>query len=166
MFSKLKEKLKSWTQNLVKKEIAEAEEKKEDSHIEPISHEVKEKEKELEKLQKDVETKKEILEKKKEKEDSKTIRVGRDLGGHLEEPPKKIIIKTEEPEETKSMFQKVKEKITFAKIKISDDEFQVYSDELEELLLENNVALEVTEKIIKKLKEKIVGKELLKRNRI
>jgi len=163
MFSKLKEKLKSWTQNLVKKEIAEAEEKKEDSHIEPISHEVKEKEKELEKLQKDVETKKEILEKKKEKEDSKTIRVGRDLGGHLEEPPKKIIIKTEEPEETKSMFQKVKEKITFAKIKISDDEFQVYSDELEELLLENNVALEVTEKIIKKLKEKIVGKELLRK---
>ena len=31
------------------------------------------------------------------------------------------------------------------------------------LLLENNVALEVAEKIIKELKEKIVGKELLKK---
>jgi len=134
MFSKLKEKLKSWTQNLVKKEIAEAEEKKEDSHIEPISHEVKEKEKGLEKLQKEVETKKEILEKKKEKEDSKTIRVGRDLGGHLEEPPKKIIVKAEEPEETKGIFQRVKEKITFAKIKIDENTFNVYAEELEELL--------------------------------
>ena len=54
MFSKLKEKLKSWTQNLVKKEIAEAEEKKEDSHIEPISHEVEEKEKEVEELKKKI----------------------------------------------------------------------------------------------------------------
>jgi len=48
-------------------------------------------------------------------------------------------------------------------VKISEKEFDVYSEELEMLLLENNVALEVAEKIIGMLKEKIVGKELLKK---
>jgi len=33
-------------------------------------------------------------------------------------------------------------------VKISEKEFDVYSEELEMLLLENNVALEVAEKII------------------
>jgi fused signal recognition particle receptor len=49
------------------------------------------------------------------------------------------------------------------KIKISEKDFEIYSEELELLLLENNVALEVTEKIIKNLKEKILEKELLKK---
>jgi len=59
------------------------------------------------------------------------------------------------------IFQKIKYKVN--KVKISEKEFEVYSEELETLLLENNVALEVSEKIIQKLKEKIVGKELLKK---
>ncbi|MCK4647480.1 signal recognition particle-docking protein FtsY [Candidatus Pacearchaeota archaeon] len=68
------------------------------------------------------------------------------------------IKKTEEKE---SFFKKIKTKVS--KIKISEKDFEIYAEELEMLLLENNVALEVTEKIIQKLKEKIIGKELLKK---
>ncbi len=58
-------------------------------------------------------------------------------------------------------LKKVTSKIS--KIKISEKEFEVYSEELEMLLLENNVALEVAEKMIKELKQRIIGKELLKK---
>jgi len=60
-----------------------------------------------------------------------------------------------------SFIKKVTSKIS--KVKISEKEFEVYSEELEMLLLENNVALEVAEKMIKELKLRIVGKELLKK---
>ncbi len=73
---------------------------------------------------------------------------------------KKITKPSPKEEETKSIIQKVTEK--FRKIKISDKEFKVYSEELEMLLLENNVALEVSEEIIRKLKEIIIGKEFLR----
>ncbi|MCK4553296.1 signal recognition particle-docking protein FtsY [Candidatus Pacearchaeota archaeon] len=69
--------------------------------------------------------------------------------------------KIKETAEEKSFLKKITSKIT--KVKISEKEFEIYSEELEMLLLENNVALEVAEKIIKLLKEKIVGKELLKK---
>jgi len=62
---------------------------------------------------------------------------------------------------TESFFKKITSKIN--KVKISEKEFEIYSEELEMLLLENNVALDVAEKIIKELREKIVGKELLKK---
>jgi fused signal recognition particle receptor len=67
----------------------------------------------------------------------------------------------EEPEEKESFFHKIGSKIN--KVKISEKEFEIYGEELEMLLLENNVALEVAEKIVKELEEKIVGKELLKK---
>lgn len=78
---------------------------------------------------------------------------------------KVVKVKLEEPEEEekeeKSFFQKIGEKIS--KIKISENEFEVYKEELEMLLLENNVALEVAEKIVQDLKEKIIRKEFLKK---
>ncbi len=61
----------------------------------------------------------------------------------------------------KSFFQKIKEKA--GKVKISDEEFDSYKDELENLLLENNVAFEVVDKITNKLRKELVGKELLKK---
>jgi len=73
---------------------------------------------------------------------------------------KKIIKPSPKEEETESIIQKVVGK--FKKIKISEKEFKVYSEELEMLLLENNVALEVAEEIISKLKEMIIGKEFLR----
>ena len=63
--------------------------------------------------------------------------------------------------EKTSIVQRIKYKVN--KVKISEKEFAVYSEELEMLLLENNVALEVCEKIIHDLKGKLVGKELLKK---
>ncbi|HEB47361.1 MAG TPA: signal recognition particle-docking protein FtsY, partial [Candidatus Pacearchaeota archaeon] len=75
---------------------------------------------------------------------------------------KKIIIKPgKEKGLEKGIFGRISEKIN--KIKISKKEFEVYKEELGMLLLENNVAFEVSEKIIKELEEKIVGKELLKK---
>jgi len=70
-------------------------------------------------------------------------------------------IKEEPKPEKIGFFKKIISKIT--KVKISEKDFDVYAEELELLLLENNVALEVAEKIIKELKEEIVGKELLKK---
>ena len=68
----------------------------------------------------------------------------------------------EEPQPgEKGFFNKITSKIS--KVKITEKEFEIYAEELEMLLLENNVALEVAEKIIKELKEEIVGKELLKK---
>lgn len=62
---------------------------------------------------------------------------------------------------TESFFKKVAKKIS--RVKISEKEFDIYANELEMLLLENNVALEVTEEIIKKLREKITNEEFLKK---
>lgn len=63
--------------------------------------------------------------------------------------------------EDMGFFKKIGEKIK--KVKISEKEFEIYSEELEMLLLENNVALEVAEEIINKLKEKIIGEEFVKK---
>jgi fused signal recognition particle receptor len=58
----------------------------------------------------------------------------------------------------KSFFSKLSSKKT-----ISEEEFEEYSEDLEMILLENNVALEVTDRILEQLKEKIVGVELSKK---
>ena len=62
---------------------------------------------------------------------------------------------------TESFFQKIASKIS--KIEISEEEFNVYAEELEMLLLENNVALPVCEEIINELRGRIIGKKLLKK---
>src|SRR3989339_145571 len=82
----------------------------------------------------------------------------------IKETEKKIqITKKESVEEKIQETQKKKsffEKILTGTIKISEEEFNNYSEELEMLLLENNVAFEVTEKVLGELKEKLVGKEI------
>jgi fused signal recognition particle receptor len=65
-------------------------------------------------------------------------------------------------EEKKGFFTKFKEK--FTTVKISEKEFEVYAEELEMLLLENNVALEVAEKIIQELKKQITEKDIPKKD--
>jgi len=60
-----------------------------------------------------------------------------------------------------NFLKKITSKIK--KVKLSEKDFEVYSEELEMLLLENNVALEVAEKMIAELKTRIVGKEFLKK---
>lgn len=180
MFGRLKEKLKSWTQSIIKKteeevkeepkKIKEKPEKQVKEKKEVLS---KEKSKEKKKKEKDaekiVEEIKEIEEKKEElKEQIKPIEKH-----EYTEPQKKIFDKKEREisekiiqdikseEEKKGFFKKIFSGIS--KLKISEEDFEEYSEELEMILLENNVALEVSEKIISQLKENIVGKEFLKK---
>ena len=56
------------------------------------------------------------------------------------EKKKKVVVEVQEKEETKSFFQTIAEKVSqIQKVKLSDKDFEVYSEELETLLLENNV---------------------------
>ena len=77
------------------------------------------------------------------------------------EPRKKIVREAPKDEKKEGFFERIKSKIQ--KVKISEKEFEVYSDDLEMLLIENNVALEVAQKIIKELRERVVGKEFLRK---
>ncbi|MFH1325618.1 MAG: signal recognition particle-docking protein FtsY [archaeon] len=138
MFKYFKEKLQNWT-----KKISEKPEE-----------EIREKEK---------------PKKKKEIEKTKEVKIPMKFNAGVQqfqpdlEKLKDIQEKIEEEEKpgTQSFFQKITSKIS--KVKISEKDFEVYADELENLLLENNVALPVVEKMIEKLKKEIVGKELLKK---
>jgi fused signal recognition particle receptor len=77
---------------------------------------------------------------------------------------KKGLIKEElKPEEKKGFFGKIKEKIVTTKV--SYDKFENLFSELELTLMENNVALEVIEKIKYDLQKNIVEKPI-KRNKI
>ncbi len=68
-------------------------------------------------------------------------------------------IKEKKKKEKKSFFKKLISKTK----SISSEKFNDYAEDLEMILLENNVALEVAEKIIEDLKERIVGLELTKK---
>ena len=151
MFNKLREKIKNWTKKLSEKSGKEAEEKEEPEKELEVPMKFNEG---LKKYEPDLEQLKEKAEKLEEKE--------RKEKKHKKE---KIIIREEpepeEEEETRNFFRKIKEKIT--KVKVSEKDFSIYAEELETLLLENNVALEVADKMIKELKERVVGKEFLKK---
>ncbi|MBU0894076.1 MAG: signal recognition particle-docking protein FtsY [Nanoarchaeota archaeon] len=139
MFSKLKEKLRNWT-----KKISEKKEIKEIPEKEVITKESKKPGREIQiptkfkpgtqKFEPDLEKLQEKIKKTKEQE-------------------------KKEPEK-QGFFAKI---IPPFKLKISEKEFEIYKEELEMLLLENNVALEVAEKIIQNLKDQIIGKEFLKK---
>ncbi len=83
-----------------------------------------------------------------------------EIGENLEKEQVEKLEETPEPG-TKSFFKKVTSRIS--KVKITEKDFEIYGEELELLLLENNVAIEVAEKVIERLKEEIVGRELLKK---
>jgi fused signal recognition particle receptor len=172
MFSKLKEKLKSWTQEVIKKKVVDEVQKKAKEEIK----EKKKEEKTKKKLTKEKKKEEKAQKKKKEKKEAEEIQEEikpvethefvipekKEFNEEERKIGEKIIedIKKEEKEKA-NFFKKVFSKIN--KIKISEEEFEAYSEELEMLLIENNVALEVAEKITEMLKEKIVGKEFLKK---
>jgi len=159
MFGKLKDKLKNWASKFSKNVEEKAEEIVEDAKEEIIEKIEEKPEKEIpvpmkfevgeQKFEPDLE-KLESIEKEKAEEIKET-----------EDKPLEKVSKTEEIKETEGFFSKIKSKIT--KVKISEKEFNIYAEELEMLLLENNVALEVAEKMVKELKGRMVGKELLKK---
>lgn len=141
MFKFLKEKLKQWTEKI------SGSSKPEEAKEKPISKKSKSAKKEGSKKTAPKKAKKKGLE-------------------NYESDFEKLKEEVEESEENKkelpkSFFQKIKEKA--GKVKISEEDFTKYDEELEVMLLENNVAFEVVDVIIKRLKESIVGKELLKK---
>ncbi len=162
MFKFLKEKLKKATSLFSKRIEEEAEEKKEGA---------KEKEEKVPVREKEFERKKEIEKEKKEKitkvEEEKESIKKREEESWLKETEKegkkseiKEIIKKEEPEEEpkKGIFTRVTEKIT--KKILSDKKFEDLFYDLEIVLMENNVAIGVIEKIKEDLKRRLVDKPL------
>jgi fused signal recognition particle receptor len=166
MFNFLKEKLANWTKNLTKKteETSKKESKKEKKP------EKKKEEKVSKKLEQKEQKKAEKETRKEQKAEAKllkqmnieTEKYEKNLK-KLEEEEKAEKEAEEEAKEpgTKSFFQRVTSNIN--KVKISEKEYEEYAEELENILLENNVALEVAERLVLDLKEKLVGKEFLKK---
>ena len=71
-------------------------------------------------------------------------------------------VKKEHPKPgERGFFKKVTSRIK--KIKISEKEFEIYEEELKMLLLENNVAFDVADKMVQDLKTRIIGKEFLRK---
>jgi fused signal recognition particle receptor len=166
MFKFLKDKISKWTKNLTEDA---------DEIIAPIEKVEKLKEKNSKKtnkkkISKKKPDKKNLLKEKKAKEielPQKFSSAEQKYEPDLEKIEETIEQETEKEEEIqkteekKSFFSKLTSSIS--KAKISEEKFEQYSEDLEMLLLENNVALEVAEKIISELKEKIVGKEIPKK---
>lgn len=147
MFSKLKEKLKSWTKKVSEETKEKVEKpKKEEAEIDYSIDEKLKKEVQKEKYKEPSTKLDNSLQITPKIEDSL---LGKNLGKGLEN------IEKEPKKEKKNFFSSKKE--------ITEKDFESHADELEMILLENNVALEVVEKIINNLKEKIVGKNLIKK---
>jgi fused signal recognition particle receptor len=141
LFKKTEKEIEEKPEEQAKKE----EQDKERKLSSQISKEIKE---DVEKLKKEQEEKqdkiqKEIEEAKKpEKEESKTE-------------------KEQKPEEKKQgFFDKLKK--VFVKTEINEKEFDKFFNSLEEILIENNVALEVIDSLREKLKKELLNKEIPK----
>src|SRR3989339_596 len=158
MFSKLKDKLKDWTKKIIedKEEVIEIKEEEKGffkklfskEKVEEAPIEEKETIKETEKIEEKIkeEPTKEKEQQTEEKKEKKSF-FKKILTGTIKTSEEE---KIQETQKKKSFF----EKILTGTIKISEEEFNNYSEELEMLLLENNVAFEVTEKVLEKIKEK------------
>lgn len=146
MFKFLKEKIKNW----VKKSKQDIEET-----VEPVETIEKPKEQEIastdvpseeDKEKEEIEEVEEALEEPKEKEPTPKLKK------EFEKEPK---IAEKKP----GFLTRFKSAISY---KITEQEFNNIFEDLELSLLENNVALEVVEKIEEELKEQLVGKEIKK----
>jgi fused signal recognition particle receptor len=157
MFKFLKDKLKNWTEKFSERESQVVEEKEEKK---------KNRTEKRKKTDKEI-VNREVLEKLKEKSRIKEIPVPLkfEVGEQKYEPDierlKEISEEIEEKPGTESFFRKIVSKIQ--KVKISEETFDIYAEELEMILLENNVAFEVADEIVKRLRKEIVGQEFLKK---
>jgi len=148
VIEKKKEEKKGFFTRLFKKEVI-PEEVKEEEKAE-VPEEIK---KEVEELieEKPEEVKVEKVEEKPEvEEEVKEEKIEEVKEEKVEEEPKE----EEKVEEPKGFFQKIKQKITTKKI--SSKQFQDMFWELEVAMLENNVAVEVIEKIKQDLEKELV----------
>jgi len=152
MFKFLKEKLKTWLSKS-KKEI-ERKAEKEALKIEEESEELKKKEEKAKKLKKEIKEEKEKIKKEGEKETKEAEEI-KEEKEKLEKAEEKI----KEPEQKIGLFSKLKK---FFAYQITESDFEKIFSELEVSLLENNVALEVIEKLKSELKTLLLNKEIKK----
>jgi len=139
-------------QEQVKEEIKEVKQevKEEKSEVEEVKQEVKEEKSEVEEVKE--EPKEEI------KEKSIEVKEKKGLFNIFKKKKEEIEIteeKTQEINEDKGFFKKLAEKITTKTI--DDEKFEKLFSDLELILLENNVALEVIDKIKEDLKVDLVN---------
>jgi fused signal recognition particle receptor len=93
--------------------------------------------------------------------EEKTSKKGQIKEEKFRKEKSKEIAEEETKPEKEGFFKKLTSRIS--KTKISEEEFEKYSEDLKNLLLENNVAYEVAEKIILELRKRVMGKEFLKK---
>ena len=155
MFSSLKNKLKSWFSK------AEPEQEKPEKKVKKIKVKAP-KDKKTEQIKKQAEKAKKKLEEQEEKEKGETIKRPEEVSDITEQPEQGWVGGTtkedteqiqEEPEQKPGFFDKFKTKLT-------EEKFEELFQELEMILLQNNVALEVVEKIKTDFKEQLIGKNL------
>lgn len=170
MFSFLKDKLKSAISKISKKveEEAPKEEIKEEPKVEKQKEKeiVKEKHKKAKKPAEERSLEEEEIVQEQRTEEQKEEKKGffsklKDKFVKKEEETKEETKQKEEvkePEEKKGIFGIIKEKITTTKI--SEEKFEELFYDLELVLLENNVAFEVIQKIKENLKKDIVEKPI------
>lgn len=151
MFKFFKEKIGNWTKKVSKEKEVEEIPQEELGKLE-------EKEKTTVKKPKKKESSKKSQEKPKTRKEEKP-----EVKEEFVEPSSEKISEAEETPmvKEKSFFKKITGRI--GKTKISEDDFSKYEEDLSLLLLENNVAFEVSEKIITRLREEIVDKEISKK---
>lgn len=152
MFKFFKEKIKEWTKKVSEEKIGK-EEVKEKPKEKKTKKKLKEEIEVEEKKEELIETVNEI----KELENKKEV-----IENRLENLP-------EEKNEEKIIYQKESKKGFFSKILSSkvlftEEDFSKHQEELEMLLLENNVAFDVAEKILEDFKNLAIGKEFSKKN--
>ncbi|MBU4493447.1 MAG: signal recognition particle-docking protein FtsY [Nanoarchaeota archaeon] len=159
----IKEEVKEKPVEEKKKEVKEEpkKEKEEAKEKELIKEEPKQEKKKVEEAkEKPREEKKEVEELKEEpKEKEKKVKEITEEQEKLEEVKKELV--EEEPKEKKGFLQKITEVIS--KKALSEKQFDDLFFELEIVLMENNVAVEVIEKIKQDLKKELVEKPILRR---
>lgn len=162
MFKRLREKLKSWTTKVKEgeaEEVIEETPKKEEKKL-PLK---KKEQEEVQKKKKESPTKEKITEEPSEEiEMPTTFNVGQQKFEPDTEKLQEIIEEREEKKvEKKGFMQSLGSKISDTKI--SEEQFEKYAEDLEMILLENNVALEVVERILEELKKHVVDKSFKKK---
>jgi fused signal recognition particle receptor len=147
MFRFLKDKLKKWTEKISDETLGEENKSIKKSKEKKRTN----KEIELEKINKD------NLETKKLSNQEEIIEENINDIQEEDATEEKEVYK--ETKKNKNFFSK----LISSNILFKEEDFDSYKEELETILLENNVAFEVTEKILIELKNSLVGKEISKK---
>jgi fused signal recognition particle receptor len=166
LFKKTEKNIEEKTEEQVKKEEQEKERKISLEISREIREDVEKLKKEQEEKKKAIEEKIESLENKKEVpvEVKESIKEYEEKKEEIEEKLKEIDekeIEDKKEEKKQGFFSKIFK--GFTTLRLGEESFDEFFNNLEEILIENNVAMEVIDFLRKKLKEKLLGKEIKKK---